>query len=247
MIDIIGIYMIKNKTTNKVYIGQSIDINNRWIRHKSELNNNKHTNSHLQHAWNKYGESDFLFEIIKECEEYELNDLEVFYIQQYDSINTGYNLCEGGNGIRGYKHSIEEIEKMRMVQNPKTILQIDKNLNIVSKWFGSSHIEKTLSYSRRNIEQCCNMKYGHKTAYGYFWFYEDDYNNHNIDWDYYLSERKTEKEGKHIVQKDDYGNIISIFSSIMEAHRVTKINRQGIQYCLQGKQKKTKGFIFEYI
>ena len=41
--------------------------------------------------------------------------------------------------------------------------------------------------------------------------------------------------------------IISTFISIMDAHKKTKINRQSIQYCLQGKQKYAKGFIFEYI
>lgn len=34
--------MIKNVKNNKLYIGQSTDIKNRWVRHKSELNNNRH-------------------------------------------------------------------------------------------------------------------------------------------------------------------------------------------------------------
>lgn len=240
--------MIKNKLNNKVYIGQSKDIHNRWIRHKSELNNNKHINNHLQNAWNKYGEDCFLFIILEECLESELNDKEVYYINKFDSMENGYNLCIGGNGVRGYKHSQEEIEKMRMVQNPKTLLQIDKDKNIVCKWHGASHAAKELGYSKRNIESCCNMITGHKTAYGFYWFYEDDYINNKIDWNYYLKEkRNVNYDGKKVIQKDLNGNIISTFKSIMEAHRITTINRQSIQYCLQGKQKTAKGFIFEYI
>lgn len=162
-------------------------------------------------------------------------------------MNNGYNLCEGGNGIRGYRHTKEEIEKMRMIQNPKTVLQIDSQLNIVNKWHGTSHISKELGCSKRNIELCCNMEYGHKTAYGYYWFYEEDYINNKINWDYYLSEQKIIYDGKKVIQKDLNGNIISTFISIMDAHRKTKINRQSIQYCLQGKQKYAKRFIFEYI
>ena len=34
-----GIYKITNKITNKVYIGQSVDIRRRWISHINILNN----------------------------------------------------------------------------------------------------------------------------------------------------------------------------------------------------------------
>ena len=239
--------MIKNNVNDKSYVGQSINIENRWTHHKSELNNNKHINDYLQNAWNKYGEDNFSFIVIEECKESELNEKEIYYINKYNSMNNGYNLCEGGNGIRGYRHTKEEIEKMRMIQNPKTVLQIDSQLNIVNKWHGTSHISKELGYSKRNIDLCCKMEYGHKTAYGYYWFYEEDYINDKINWDYYLSEQKIIYDGKKVVQKDLNGNIISTFISIMDAHKKTKINRQSIQYCLQGKQKYAKGFIFEYI
>lgn len=239
--------MIKNINNNKVYIGQSVNIENRWMHHKSELNNNKHINDYLQNAWNKYGQDSFCFIVIEECLEDELNDKEIYYINKYDSMNNGYNLCAGGNGIRGYKHTAEEIEKMRLIQNPKVVLQIDKELNIVNKWYGTAHAAKELGYSKRNIESCCKMIYGHKTAYNYYWFYEEDYKNEKIDWDYYFSERKINYDGKQIVQKDLNGNVIATFQSIMDAHRTTKIGRQSIQHCLQGKRKTTKGFIFEYI
>ena len=56
-----GIYCIENIITNKKYIGQSIDVNERWRKHISELNHNYHHNDYLQKAWNKYGEKGFKF------------------------------------------------------------------------------------------------------------------------------------------------------------------------------------------
>ena len=41
---ICGIYCIENLINRKKYIGQSIDIYNRWYHHKHELNNNSHYN-----------------------------------------------------------------------------------------------------------------------------------------------------------------------------------------------------------
>ena len=48
-----GIYCIENIITNKKYIGQSINIKDRWSKHKSELNHQTHDNDYLQKAWNK--------------------------------------------------------------------------------------------------------------------------------------------------------------------------------------------------
>lgn len=82
-----GIYKITNKINNKMYIGQSKDIINRWDKHKNELNSNKHKNDYLQKSWNKYGEENFDFEIIVLCEPAELNRLEKHYIDKYDTFN----------------------------------------------------------------------------------------------------------------------------------------------------------------
>ena len=43
-----GIYCIENLTTNKKYIGQSRNINDRWYRHRKELNDGIHDNDYLQ-------------------------------------------------------------------------------------------------------------------------------------------------------------------------------------------------------
>ena len=45
---ICGIYCIENINTNKKYIGQSVNINDRWSKHKNELRQNSHDNDYLQ-------------------------------------------------------------------------------------------------------------------------------------------------------------------------------------------------------
>lgn len=61
-----GIYMIKNKKTGQMYIGQSKHIKRRWVDHKYELVRGIHANTFLQNSWNKYGEDNFSFSIIEE-------------------------------------------------------------------------------------------------------------------------------------------------------------------------------------
>ena len=57
-----GIYKITCLQNGRVYVGQAINIKDRWTSHMQCLNRNKHHNIHLQRAWNKYGEECFKFD-----------------------------------------------------------------------------------------------------------------------------------------------------------------------------------------
>ena len=88
-----GIYKITNLINNKIYIGQSTNIQNRWEEHKF-YSSNEHTA--LQAAFKKYGISSFSFEVIEECPKEKLDEREIYWIKFYDSYNNGYNLTKGG-------------------------------------------------------------------------------------------------------------------------------------------------------
>ena len=61
-----GIYIIQCKATGKVYVGSSENIEKRWLQHKYSLKKNTHHSKKLQNAWNKYGETEFEFQIVEE-------------------------------------------------------------------------------------------------------------------------------------------------------------------------------------
>lgn len=89
----IGIYKIVNLIDNKVYIGQSKMLEIRKEQHFQKLRANKHGNRYLQFAFNKYGEENFKFEIIEECEN--LNERETYWFNYYKP--NVYNLGHTGN------------------------------------------------------------------------------------------------------------------------------------------------------
>ena len=95
----VGVYKITNQSNGKVYIGQSVEVEDRIYKHKLSLKGNYHKNDHLQKAWNKYGEDSFKFELIKSCKVKYLDRLEKLYIRIYNSMNVkcGYNNETGGN------------------------------------------------------------------------------------------------------------------------------------------------------
>lgn len=109
-----GIYLILNTVNNKVYIGSAVDIKKRWRDHKWHLKENKHHNSHLQLAWNKYGENRFQFSILEECGIENLLLIERNYIIQYRANNSkfGYNINDPEHIFLNRKHN--EITKQKL-------------------------------------------------------------------------------------------------------------------------------------
>lgn len=107
-----GIYKI---TINSyyIYIGQSVDIEKRWRQHLSKLKQNKHCNKKLQNIYNKHP-NNIEFEILEECDESELDNKEIYWIDCYKSYNTkhGLNMNLGGDSNRKFK-TREEAEVVK--------------------------------------------------------------------------------------------------------------------------------------
>ena len=93
----IGTYRIKNLVNGKCYYGSSKQIEKRFDRHKRELKNNIHINCILQRAWNKYGENNFLFEVVEECNINVLLETEQKYLDLQPEYNIGMTSSGGDN------------------------------------------------------------------------------------------------------------------------------------------------------
>lgn len=92
-----GIYVLKFNNTNKVYIGQSLDIEDRFIKHKSAFTRGVAAPK-LQQAFNTYGMPNL--EVLIECTISELNSTEKEAIEIFNAVNNGFNtLSESGNPI----------------------------------------------------------------------------------------------------------------------------------------------------
>lgn len=105
-----AIYKIENLINHKIYIGQSIDPENRFKQHCSKKE--KYI-SLINKAINKYGKENFSLEILGWFEDY--NEKEIYYIEYYGSLSpNGYNIHKGGNeppkGVHNKKIN-EEIAK----------------------------------------------------------------------------------------------------------------------------------------
>lgn len=244
---IIGIYMIKNMHNNKVYIGQSANINKRWNNHRSKLENNSHENKHLQDSYNKYGKDNFEYTIICECRKEELNDLEKYYIRKYHSYDNkyGYNLTKGGDQ---YEFNDDTIEKMRESHKHEyvPIVQFTKDKKLVNKFKSLSEASRSVNGTPSGIRNCANsFSYGsgkNKTYKGYLWIYEDDIGKFNkLNIEEYLKTKTS-----FPVNKYEYpsGKYICTYDTVLEAAIKNNISVDVISMCVRGVQIKSGNFTY---
>lgn len=124
----IGIYKITSPS-GRVYIGQSISIEKRFNAYKSI---NCKDQTRLYRSLLKYGVDKHKFEVVVECEENQLNDLERYYQDLYNVVDEKGLNCRLTNSYdRSGKLSEETIKrKSESVQGLKNPM------------FGKSHTEE---------------------------------------------------------------------------------------------------------
>lgn len=112
------IYQIRNTINDAVYIGSVLkrDPQLRWHNHRRDCRGNYHHSPHFQRAWNKYGESNFVFEILEKVddpnnvlprEQWYLDDRKKNY-----PPNLNYNVLWTAGSPQGRKWSVAMRKKL---------------------------------------------------------------------------------------------------------------------------------------
>ena len=95
------IYIIRNNYNEKVYIGKTFSpMIKRFKEHIRESRKERSSHRKLYRAINKYGEDSFYIELLDRADKSVLSDLEIKYIEQYNSFKEGYNTTLGGDRSR---------------------------------------------------------------------------------------------------------------------------------------------------
>jgi hypothetical protein len=67
----VGIYQIRNKINNKIFLESSVNLDAIWNRNHIQLKFGTHQNKELQKDWNEIGPEHFVFEIVSEIQQKE--------------------------------------------------------------------------------------------------------------------------------------------------------------------------------
>lgn len=189
----IGIYKIISPS-NRIYVGQSINIEKRWKRYRDWINHNQ---PQISRSINKYGIENHKFEIIEECEISILDEREVYWKQHYIDLIGWENVLfcnivdgKGGNRTQETKDKISQSNMGRIFsQESKDKMKISRNKRIITKETGNK-----ISKSKKGIKV-----------------------------DSIFTEERNNKIRKPILQFDKLGNYINEYISYIEARKITGI------------------------
>lgn len=113
---VFGVYRIRNLIDNKIYIGSTscTGFKKRWKQHLYLLRINEHNNKHLQNAFNRDKEENFVFEGWLICDPENCLLYEQIYLDGYKSYlrENGYNLSPTAGSTKGIPCPEEKKKKI---------------------------------------------------------------------------------------------------------------------------------------
>jgi group I intron endonuclease len=215
------IYKITNKTDGKIYVGQTTKtLEERWKHHCKMKGNCRY----LKRAFEKYGIDNFVFEMVCNCSNEELDKFEIQYMSEFNSmVPNGYNLRKGGNGGRHHEETKEKISAS--LKGRTYINRCD--------WTGKHHSEE----SKKKISDALKGRTYVRVV------------EHNWSGKHHSEESKkkmSDSHNKRINQYDLDNNFIKTFDSITNAAKETNNNRGSIGKCCNNKHKTAGGFIWRF-
>ena len=241
------VYMHRNKTNQKVYIGITKQkCEDRW-RHDGfgYQNQDKFFRAILKYGWDNF-EHIILFEGLT-AEEAGKKEKELIII--YDSYNNGYNADLGGSVTN---HSLETLEKMRKAMTGKKHTEETKKKISMSKEKDKISVictETKKTYAsiadasidtgvdKSSIIKCCKGTI--LSAGGLTWRYAD-VERHNLYKD--IIETRINKSKKAVICIET--NIV--YETIRSASQSTGADESAIVKVCKGKQKTAGGYHWQY-
>jgi group I intron endonuclease len=234
----IGIYKITNPT-NKIYIGQSINIPNRWKQYKTL--DKSCIGIKLINSLKKYGPENHKFEIIEECSIEQLNDREVYW-KQYclKQVNENWSqvlfceLYDVGGGPRSEEVK-KKISNSSIGKNNKKILQYCLKGNFIKEWHS---IREAEDFYKTGIKDALKQKTNQSS--GFIWRYKEN----PLNDDFIFNKHKN---NKIVNQYNLDGDFIKEWNSTIEIERTLGFKNSNISNCCNNKRQKTAyGFKWKY-
>lgn len=144
------IYKIINSVNNKFYVGSTNNQYERFRTHRTKLRNNKHHCSHLQSAWNKYGESVFIFHVIEVLSDISLlQEAEDKWLTEWVGNPDCYNHgMRSGAPWRGVKKELHPMYGKKASVHTKELIRAARLIQDDPR-IGKTHSEETKERIRK--------------------------------------------------------------------------------------------------
>ena len=203
------VYKHTNKVNGKVYIGITCQTpEQRWRSGLGYKDQSKFYGAILKYGWDG-----FLHEILySNLSQKDAYDLEVKLIEQFDSINNGYNIQTGGDDVGIWaKDNLS-----------KRIYQLDPmDFHIIKEFESLSDASREYNIAPTAISNAIQTN---GTSVGYYWCFADDY---STDW---KPRTNLNEQSIYKIDKTTF-KIIKKYDSIILASNENDISCSGLYRC----------------
>lgn len=230
------IYLRTNTINGKQYVGQTTNFNGRERCWNSINRKTPYSNDILEMDRKKYGIEAFKTEILEECDDSKLNEIERFWIKQLNTIHpNGYNLENGGSdGFTFHQITREKMSKAKI--GTKHSEEWKKNMSERMKGEGNHFYGK--HHNQEAIEKIKAANIG-RTSWNKGKKMSEEQRQKNIE--------ASKKRQKHVYQYYLDGKLKAIYNGRNEAARITGFKKASIGNCCNGKLKTYKGYKWSYV
>lgn len=244
------LYEIRNIINGKRYIGRTCEPEKRWYRHRLELNKGTHHSIYLQRAWDKYGEENFVFNILDTRETLEeIQLLEESYICELNENLYNVSTQSSGGDLISYHPNHDEIVErvkesiLKRVENMTEEERQEKSESVMGeKNPNYKHGKYSKAEKERRREEWSKKsnkeKYGHvawnkglKLGPGFYPPKSEEARKH-------MSEAQQNREGTKIVCEG------VLYMNLRHAADVYQITREGILVRVNSHTDQWKEFYY---
>lgn len=174
----VGLYTIRNTRNGMFYIGSSKNIRKRILAHKASMKKGKHSNWKIRRDYKRYGAGSFQFDVMLQCPEANLRELEQAWLDMWVGDELCYNIADIADepynkGLKGkdnpmygktgalhprfgIKHSQAVIDKQRKLINElwkdEEYRNAHKKPRITRPWTAARRAAQPKKFKRRKLK-----------------------------------------------------------------------------------------------
>ena len=147
----------------------------------------------------------------------------------------GYNICSGGDGVRGWKPSEDTRKKISDASKGKFG---EKNSNYGHKWTDEMKKKASLrnvsDETRKKISESAKNRVGNKNPF---------FGKHHSE---ETKSKLSKLRSRPVNMYDKDMRLIETFESILSASKLKDVNKVSISNCCRGITQTAGGFIWKY-
>lgn len=229
------IYLRTNLVNGMQYVGRTINFKKRESVWNSTNRKRPYSNEILEEDRRKYGLENFKTEILEECDNDRLDELEKFWIGQLDTLYpNGYNLESGGIG----EFRIHPSTKEKMSEAKIGHKHTDEWKKEMSERFsGDKNPFAGKHHTKETIEKL-KLAFTGKTAWNKGKKMSDEQKQKNIE--------ASRKRSKTVYQYSLDNVLVAVYSGRNEAARQTGFKKASIGNACNGIIKTYMGYRWSY-